>query len=447
MTTRFSSSSSCAEAGELAADAAVRAVADEQQQAAGAVVGAARVVVLGPPAELAPDHRQHALARARARRGRPARRAASRRGPAADRRAPWPARRACRSRRSRPSRRACRSRRRACARGCRAPCRDRCRDRPPAAARGLSSLASGARRSCVSIVLPYIVRTAARPGAWRGPARAGGRSGGRPSRPTRPGCRSRSREGEETRRDGRALAVQRRILAPADVDALQRVVVRADRVERAPEPAGAVGRRPDDAAAPVAARVEVRLVGVRVVDRRQHGHLARVVELAQAGRGWDASRSSACPPSGSAVAGSTPMRERSSRVARVAERHERVEAVVAAVEVERDEDRRVGRVGGLGGGRLEHAARREAGEAVGGQQQPDAARQQVAAREPAAALELRRARRARARGSARARPPPLRSAARVPCQSLQPRGISRPARRDRPAGPGAARARARASSA
>ena len=196
-------------------------------------------------------------------------------------------------------------------------------------------------------------------------------------------------EGEETEATGACCGDQRRLLAAADVDALERVVLAADDVERAPEPARAVLRGPDDAAAPVAARVEVRLVGVGVVDGRQHGDLAGVVELAQAAE--------ARVP---AEAGRARERQRRGRVdadaraqlgvARIACRHERVEAVVAAVEVERDEDRRVRGRGRLGDGGLEHAARREPGHAVGREQQPDAAGQQITARE-AAALELREA--------------------------------------------------------
>ena len=90
--------------------------------------------------------------------------------------------------------------------------------------------------------------------------------------------------GRGDRRDRGAATVHRGILAPADVDALERVVARPDDVQRAAEPAAAVGRRPHDAAAPEAARAEVRLVRVGVVDRRQHGHLAGVVELAQPGQ-------------------------------------------------------------------------------------------------------------------------------------------------------------------
>ncbi len=133
----------------------------------------------------------------------------------------------------------------------------------------------------------------------------------------------------------------------------------------------------------------MRLVRVPVVDRREHRHLAGVVELAQAGQ-------TGMP----AEAGRVAQRQRGSRVQadaraqlripRVADRGERIEAVVAAVEVERDEDRRVGRVGGLRCRRFQQATRREAGHATGRQQQADAAGEQIAPGEPAA-LELRQA--------------------------------------------------------
>ena len=283
MTTRLSSSSSCASPGNSLRMPPFARLPTSRSRPPAPWSVPRRVVVLGPPAELAPDHGQHAVARARARRGRPARRAASRRGPAADRRAPWPARRACRSRRSR--RRDARAEARA--------------EHASEVAERLAEIAVGVghrrrRRACPP---------------W--PAARGGRASRsccRTSSARRPGrvLRACPREPAVGRQEGllvphvrdveaevararrrwrraRGCAFMRRILAPADVDALQRVVVRADHVERAPEPAGAVGRRPDDAAAPVAARVEVRLVGVRVVDRRQHGDLAGVVELAQAG--------------------------------------------------------------------------------------------------------------------------------------------------------------------
>ena len=233
--------------------------------------------------------------RGRARRGRPARRAASRRGPAS---------------------------RSACAVGLRVvrveAAAARRRDaraeagaeQAPEVAERLAEIAVGVghrrrRRACPpwpagrgGRASRSCCRTSSArrrgPGAWRGPARGAGRSAGTPSRPRRPGCRSRSREGEDTVATGARLADQRGILAPADVDALQRVVACADLVERAPEPAAAVGRRPDDAAAPVAARVEVRLVGVGVVDGGQHGDLAGVVELAQAGEARMPAEARAC---------------------------------------------------------------------------------------------------------------------------------------------------------
>ena len=124
--------------------------------------------------------------------------------------------------------------------------------------------------------------------------------------------------------------------------------VDADRVEGAAEPAGGLERRPHDAAAPVGGRVEVGLVGVGEVHRREHGHLALVVQRLQPGEGGvPAELGRARRPAGwcsGAIAEAAAQRA----VLRVGQRDERVEPVVAAVEVQRDEDRGVRRLVGLG---------------------------------------------------------------------------------------------------
>ncbi len=148
---------------------------------------------------------------------------------------------------------------------------------------------------------------------------------------------------------------------PRDADPLERVVGRADHVEGASQPSGGLERRADDALAPVAGRVEVALVGVGEVDRRQHRHLALVVERLEAGEGG-------VPPELRRVGqgerrlgrDAEPAAQRG--VQRVGERHQRVEPVVAAVEVQRDQDRRVRGGLGLRGGGLQHAAGGEAGQ-------------------------------------------------------------------------------------
>ena len=133
--------------------------------------------------------------------------------------------------------------------------------------------------------------------------------------------------------------------------ALERVVQRAGDVEVAPEPAGAevgVGR----ADLPVVAGGEVRLVGVRVADRRKHGHLALPVERGQ--------RRERRVPAQARVLGerlALARRERElraeGRVLRVARREEHREGVGAAVEEDRHEHRAGRRALGAGDAFLE----------------------------------------------------------------------------------------------
>ena len=77
-------------------------------------------------------------------------------------------------------------------------------------------------------------------------------------------------------------ARERRLEAPVEREALQRVVGRAGAVEVAPEPAGAelLARRAD---LPEVAGGEVRLVGARVADAGYHRDLALAVQLGEPG--------------------------------------------------------------------------------------------------------------------------------------------------------------------
>ena len=160
------------------------------------------------------------------------------------------------------------------------------------------------------------------------------------------------------------------------------------------------GAGPDDAAAPVAAGVEVRLVGVPVVDRRQHGHLARVVERAQPGQ-------AGMPAEARRVAERQGRRgidaDARAQLARSARRrwHERVEAVVAAVEVERDQDRRVRRAR-RPGPRPPPARRASRGRARRWRRAAARRRRRAGRGARGHRARTRPARRARARGSARA---------------------------------------------
>ena len=83
--------------------------------------------------------------------------------------------------------------------------------------------------------------------------------------------------GAEQRRHGHLRGRDRRMQRRVEREPLHRVVLRADLVEEAPEPAGAQVRV-GLADLVVVARREVRLVGVVVADRLQHGHLALGVQ-------------------------------------------------------------------------------------------------------------------------------------------------------------------------
>ena len=134
-------------------------------------------------------------------------------------------------------------------------------------------------------------------------------------------------------------AVQR----PAGRDRLQRVVGGAVLVDPAAQPAGG-GVGIELAGLPEGARVEVREVGRHVVDRRDDGDLAGVVQLLEAGRGR--------VPGPVRVGGRSAQRQAVGRcqpdvralgrvgsVVGAGDRDQGVQAVVAAVQEDRDDDR------------------------------------------------------------------------------------------------------------
>ena len=281
VTLRLSSRSRLGQARVVGEDPAARARALHPGDAAGAVVGAARLVALGPAAELRPHERQHAVGDAarlevgleggqRLRTPRPAPRPAPRAG-----------RRGCRSRRPpRPWRR-----------GCPAAARSSRRARRRRSAKSFVLGVGDGRRERVDAVVLGVGREPVADRLRQPRRRVADASGRRPSAAPRRcarRCPSRARRpsphtpriqkpaslGRGHRRDGRAsrCAAPARARSPATApcSGLSR---RPVAVEPAAEPAGrdAVG---DQAGLPEVARVEVREVGVGVVDPRQEADLA-----------------------------------------------------------------------------------------------------------------------------------------------------------------------------
>ena len=162
---------------------------------------------------------------------------------------------------------------------------------------------------------------------------------------------------------------------------LERVVRRPGDVEVAPEPAGAE-MRVGGAHLPVVARGEVRLVGVGVADRREHGQLALAVELGQRREGRVPAQARVLREGLAGVRGERELRAEA-RVLRVSGREEHRERVGPALEEDGDEDRAGGRALGAGDPFVEEPERELAG-AVHGEGEPGGARQEGAAVEPAA---------------------------------------------------------------